>query len=119
MKWQPIETPRRQRSHLKLKTCFYCNTVFSISQSAIGDHFPLPKRNGGTNTVPCCKTCHDAKDNLSLYQWNNEMISAVIKDFPRLSTHTRIFLAKAIAVLSDYQNDIMPENNDLSQASIP
>jgi hypothetical protein len=99
----------------KLETCFYCNTTFSTSRSAVGDHFPLPKRHGGTETVPCCKTCHDAKDNLSIYEWSNEMVCSVINDFPKLSAHTRIFLAKTIAALSDYQSDMQQQTQSTSE----
>jgi hypothetical protein len=85
----------------KLQTCFYCDTVFVTSPSAMGDHFPVPRRNSGIETVPCCVTCHNAKDNLRILDWSGNMIASVIADFPKLSAHTRIFLAKTLAIISD------------------
>jgi hypothetical protein len=93
------------RNGNKLQTCFYCETTFSTSRTAVGDHFPVPERNGGTRTVPCCVTCHNAKDNLSVLDWNGDMMASVIADFPKLSAHTRIFLARILAVMTDLQNE--------------
>lgn len=85
----------------KLETCFYCDCVFSTSHSAWGDHFPVPRRNGGIETVPCCKTCHDAKDNISLENWTVQMMVDVINDFPKMSRSTRLFLGRVASVVSD------------------
>jgi len=89
----------------ELQTCIYCETVFTTSPSAVGDHFPVPARNGGTVTVPCCSTCHNAKDNLNIADWGPEMMSSVIADFPKLSPHTRIFLARTLALITDLQRE--------------
>lgn len=85
----------------KKDTCFYCDAVFAVSPSAVGDHFPIPQRHGGTESVPCCRECHSLKDRLSLNDWNGPMIAKVIGDFPRLSRETRIFLAKAMCAVQD------------------
>ena len=94
------------KKHQKHETCFYCECVFVTSKTAMGDHFPVPRRYGGLETVPCCKTCHDAKDNFSLDNWSVSMLHDVIKDFPKLSRSTRLFLGKVCTVACD----IMYEN---------
>jgi hypothetical protein len=38
--------------------CFYCHGLVAERYGA-GDHFPIPKRHGGTATVSCCSSCHD------------------------------------------------------------
>lgn len=86
---------------LKKKTCFYCDAIFTISSSAPGDHFPVPKRLGGTATVPCCRECHSLKDRIGLGDWSWPMIAKVLNDFPKLSRETRIFLAKTMCILQD------------------
>ena len=83
------------------QTCFYCDAIFSVSPSAMGDHFPVPRRHGGIAAVPCCRECHSLKDRMSLDDWNGSMITKVLNDFPKLSRETRIFLAKAMCALQD------------------
>lgn len=83
------------------ETCFYCDATFSISCSAVGDHFPVPKRHGGNETVPCCKECHSLKDRIKLDDWNSIMLGKIAADFPKFNRETRIFLAKAIALFQD------------------
>lgn len=89
----------------KHQTCFYCDRTFVTSRSAVGDHFPIPRRHGGTETVPCCQTCHSLKDRISIGSWNLEMINKVAADFPKMSCETRLFLAKCMLVLQDSQPD--------------
>jgi hypothetical protein len=96
------------RDNKKLETCYYCETVFTTLRSAMGDHFPVPRRNGGLDVVPCCKTCHEAKDSISLYQWNNEMLLDVVRDFPKLSKNTRLFLAKWLSCVTDLRPEPEP-----------
>jgi len=83
------------------RTCFYCDAIFCISSSAVGDHFPVPKRHGGVDTVPCCRECHSLKDRMLLGDWNPIMLNRVAADFPKFSRETRIFLAKAIDSFQD------------------
>ena len=82
------------------RICFYCDTVFSAS-GGVGDHFPIPKRHGGTLCVPCCISCHDLKDRIGLYRWDVNMMAKVTQDWPKLSRETRIFLAKSLAIVQD------------------
>jgi len=82
------------------KTCFYCGAPL-VSGSYQMDHFPIPDRNGGKVTVPACLPCHDMKDRLKFNQWPQEMVNAILADFPYLNRETRIFIAKALALASD------------------
>jgi hypothetical protein len=88
-------------NHRVHRTCVYCDSVYAVSRSAAGDHFPVPKRLGGTQTVDCCQQCHSLKDRIPLDYWNSAMLSKVFADFPRLSRETRIFLAKAVTTFQD------------------
>jgi hypothetical protein len=80
--------------------CFYCGGVTTFKAS-VGDHMPIPARHGGTNAVPCCTSCHDMKDRISLYHWSTEWFNTVLADWPKLSRETRIFLAKTAAAYCD------------------
>ena len=81
--------------------CFYCDGLVRRSSKLSGDHFPIPKRHGGTIIVPCCQSCHDMKDRFDIYQWPAEWLPVIINDFPNLNRETRIFLAKALALVTD------------------
>jgi hypothetical protein len=88
-------------NHRVHRTCVYCDCVYSVSRSAPGDHFPVPMRHGGIDTVDCCRECHSLKDRINLDNWSTAMLSKVAADFPKLSRETRIFLAKAITLFQD------------------
>ncbi len=89
----------------KHETCFYCDAIFVVSPSAVGDHFPVPQRHGGIECVPCCVSCHSLKDRMKLRDWNMKMVAKVIADFPKLSRETRIFLAKCMTMQQDLQKE--------------
>ena len=78
--------------------CFYCGAL--VSGSGEGDHFPLPKACGGARTVPCCVSCHDMKDRYTIDQWPQEWVVAVMRDMPRMSRETRLFLAKMVRMVA-------------------
>lgn len=86
-------------SDRKHQVCFYCDAL--VSGNGVGDHFPIPKNCGGTETVPCCVSCHDMKDRFNLEKWGMEWQSAVIADFPKVSRETRIFLAKVMRLAAE------------------
>jgi hypothetical protein len=48
-------------------TCFYCDKALDTVHEH--DHFPLPKRLGGVDTVPTCRDCHNLKDRVRLGDW--------------------------------------------------
>ena len=88
----------------KRPECFYCGALFS--GNGCGDHFPTPQNAGGTETVPCCVSCHDMKDRFSLYKWPEEWIRKVIADFPNLSRETRLFLARWLRGFAESMDEI-------------
>jgi len=49
-----------------METCHYCGLPAAIVER---DHFPVPARHGGTETVPACPNCHTLKDRVSLDSW--------------------------------------------------
>ena len=78
------------------ETCFYCDALVACNIER--DHFPVPKRAGGTHTVRCCLSCHDMKDRFNVGDWPFSWVGRVISDLPKLSRETRIFLAKTLAL---------------------
>lgn len=84
--------------------CFYCGAL--VSGNGRGDHFPIPRNAGGTETVPCCESCHDMKDRFALEAWPVEWIGKVIADFPNLSRETRLFLARCLRALAESMDEI-------------
>jgi hypothetical protein len=96
----------RTPSHTHHRTCFYCECTYTTARSSVGDHFPVPQRAGGIDTVPCCRSCHDLKDRIPLGSWNAEMLNKVIADFPKLRRETRIFLAKILSLMPDILGDL-------------
>lgn len=49
--------------------CFYCERPLDIHQH---DHYPVPKRAGGSKVVAACLLCHDLKDRVMLKDWDVE-----------------------------------------------
>lgn len=47
--------------------CHYCDRELDVHQH---DHYPTPKRAGGTQVVPTCLVCHDLKDRIPLRFWD-------------------------------------------------
>lgn len=97
----------RKRKEKNIETCFYCGIL--VTKKKENDHFPIPKRNGGTNTVPSCLSCHDMKDRYGLYDWPIEWFEVIVSDFPKMSRETRLFLVKAISIVSDARTLIKSE----------
>ena len=83
------------------KSCYYCNALIS-AYHVEEDHFPIPEKMGGIDTVPCCISCHDMKDRFRLEYWPKEWIDKVVEDFPKLNRETKIFLAKSIRIISQF-----------------
>ncbi|MEA1798947.1 hypothetical protein [Rhodococcus qingshengii] len=61
--------PTRRPSVRTLPTCHYCDMPAAVCEY---DHFPLPQRHGGTETVPACINCHSLKDRVSGETWPQE-----------------------------------------------
>ena len=80
--------------------CFYCGANVSKGTMEM-DHMPVPQMMGGLDVVPACKTCHDMKDRFILTDWSDEWRAAVMRDMPKMSRETKIFLAKAMVITVD------------------
>jgi hypothetical protein len=76
--------------------------MFCHSAKKSGDHMPVPERNGGTDIVPCCAGCHDMKDRIPLSQWNDVAWNEIHQSWPLFGRYTRLFLAKALSLMSDF-----------------
>jgi Recombinase len=76
------------------KKCFYCNAL--VTGNCEDDHFPIPSAAGGSQTVPCCISCHDMKDRYTLADWPIEWVTKTIADFHLFSRETKLLLAKII-----------------------
>lgn len=93
-----------------------------MSGKGVGDHFPLPKSCGGVATVDCCESCHDMKDRFNFESWPVEWMAKIVEDFPKMSRETRIFLAKAGAMLAQAQKMTQksePDNQSKACESVP
>lgn len=51
--------------------CFYCDRTLDIHQH---DHYPVPRRAGGTRIVAACPICHELKDRIPSYCWHPEAL---------------------------------------------
>ena len=85
------------------KYCFYCEAIVT-RKTGVGDHFPIPQRHGGKETVDCCESCHDMKDRIALENWPVNWTASIIRDFPQMSRETRLFMAKSIQLTMDAMN---------------
>lgn len=72
--------------------CAFCDEFLQNRHEH--DHFPIPKRHGGTEVVPVCLRCHDMKDRIPIYEWNVGDLWRAITESP---PEVRIFAAWMIA----------------------
>jgi hypothetical protein len=62
LKPRPPKKPKRSTSGCNCGgPCFYCGRALSQGRHH-HDHFPIPWRHGGEETVPACRECHELKD---------------------------------------------------------
>jgi len=76
--------------------------MYCHSAKKNGDHMPIPERNGGTDIVPCCSACHDMKDRIPLTEWHSVAWKEINASWPSYGRYTRLFLAKALSLMTDY-----------------
>lgn len=55
--------------------CFFCHAPL-VAVRHEHDHFPIPWRHGGRETVPTCARCHDIKERIPLHRWSPAQIAA-------------------------------------------
>jgi hypothetical protein len=67
----PMDTTEAWRRSGKRKCscerCFYCDKPLDRHEH---DHYPVPKRAGGSLVVASCLPCHDLKDRFLLFDWD-------------------------------------------------
>lgn len=72
------EAWRRSRlGRCACEACFYCGRELDVHQH---DHYPVPRRAGGSETVPACPVCHDLKDRVMLRDWDLEAAFTAIQE---------------------------------------
>jgi hypothetical protein len=67
------------------------------------DHFPVPLRNGGEDTVCACINCHDLKDRARFSDYLPEFLAAGTDLWTRAEPLERIWLARLMAMATDTQ----------------
>lgn len=60
-----------------LTNCYYCELPAAAVEY---DHFPIPKRFGGTETVPACLNCHTVKDRIRITQLPAGQLEAAMNE---------------------------------------
>jgi len=79
---------------------------------------PIPERNGGTDLVPCCAACHDMKDRIPLHEWHPTAWKEINASWSLYGRYTRLFLAKALALMSDYNASIENERQNKKKSKV-
>lgn len=86
----------------KIAKCLCCgNEGYSEQQ-----HWPVPKRHGGTETIALCVPCHDAADRLSVKEW--ELPSAFggfLNIWEHLSVDGRLVLMRFVSAVQDVADE--------------
>ena len=66
-------------------------------------HFPIPKRHGGTHTVPLCSACHDLVDRTPLDEWPADFQATAWQSmWASMSREGRLFFMKCVSLMVDY-----------------
>lgn len=61
----------------RCERCFYCERTLDIHQH---DHYPVPRRAGGTRVVAACLLCHELKDRIPLAYWDSAALGAAMRE---------------------------------------
>lgn len=59
--------------------CYACNQLTS-STAIERHHFPVPRRHGGTSTIPLCRTCHDLAERINIANWPEDWAERAINE---------------------------------------
>lgn len=93
-------------------SCFYCESPLSVRHEH--DHFPVPFRLSGIDTVPTCLNCHDLKDRIALADWPTGVLGPAMAQAGPLG---RILLAKVAALLQQIEAETTPQDHDSDTAA--
>jgi hypothetical protein len=84
--------------------CYICQLPAATVEY---DHFPVPESQGGTNVLPCCLSCHDAKDRAKLEDWDPSVAFRALSGlWEKAERNERLVLAKLISLMY-HQRDAM------------
>lgn len=101
------------------RSCYYCRMPLAPKHEH--DHFPMPKRHGGEETVPICLNCHTLKDRQPIGDWADPGAAwaAVSDAWENCSPLGRIFLAKYVMNLYDSASpsEVAVDESDIADAS--
>ncbi len=90
-------------------TCLCCEVVMHNGAQEL-HHFPIPKRHGGTETVPLCRGCHDKIDRFALTRWGPyELMAAVVGLVEKANASERAFLLKVVSLFYDATDTLKGE----------
>ena len=93
--------------------CHYCDRELDVHQH---DHYPTPKRAGGTQVVPTCLVCHDLKDRIPLRFWDmdamHQAFDELLKD--KIPELRHLPWPEALARLDDSLPDLERKWPELS-----
>lgn len=87
------------RAHAR---CYYCDAALAPQHEH--DHYPVPKRHGGTEKVPACVNCHALKDRTPLDEWPLDLFAAAHRALAEANDQpgpVRLLLAKISAIGMD------------------
>ena len=65
-------------------------------------HFPIPKRHGGSDTIPLCRGCHDKVDRYAVEGLSGmESMGAVAGLIDKADASERCFLLRMVSAYAD------------------
>ena len=77
--------------------CLACEV--SLRDGGEAHHFPVPRVDGGTSTVPLCRGCHDKVDRFRMESWGGtELLTAVMGLVEKATPSERCFLLKMVSL---------------------
>ena len=104
----------RKRSPLSLRAGFVSDGSIELGSDAdcagCGGpaqelHHMIPFRNGGSdepkNLIWLCRTCHQLVDRINLQDWSAALFSEAVIAFSKQNRGSRLFLLKALQLVSD------------------
>jgi hypothetical protein len=74
--------PARRHCSSREETCHFCDALLA-SDNIEYDHFPVPRRAGGTEVVAACITCHDMKDRFLQEDWPRDLLNRALDEARR------------------------------------
>jgi len=84
-----------------VRYCACCEVELRLGAGE-AHHYPIPKRNGGTNTIPLCRGCHDKVDRYAMEGLSGmESLGAVAGLIEKANASERCFLLRMVAAYSD------------------